>query len=254
MKTDLTIDPARVHKLSASEVFVAGVETEDELSPSVTVSVPGSHHRVQGHKRLPFVVLIEALRQAGMAYNTLERDPTSRVYILDRIAVTLMGNRPLLDHAGWRQRVMLHTEYLPGGHSRTHMTIPNVCTSTFDYRRTDPRVYARIRGNQHAVQMTSRHDPLLIHSHGPDGQPTLELGWDTNDTMIFDHPVDHVPAMVLIDAALAEYAVSVGGPPHSIDALFLGFLTMTYPVSITSDAGRVLFSQNDQVGARVNVH
>lgn len=253
MKTHLTIDPARVHKLTASEVFVTDVETGDELSPSVTVAVPASHHRIDGHNRLPFVVLVEALRQAGMAYNTLERDTTSCVYILDRIAVTLTGNRPLVGQTGWNRRIMLHAEYLSGGRSRTRMAIPNLCTSTFEYRRTNRRVYERIRGNQHVAQMASRHDPVLIHSQGPDGQPTIELGWDTDDTMIFDHPVDHVPAMVLIEAALADRAVNTESPPHSIDALFLGFLTLTDPISITSDAGLVHFSQNDQVGARVSV-
>ena len=249
MKTHRTIDPARVHKILATEVFVTDVEVGGETSPYATVFVPSSHHRMSGQSRVPLVVIVEALRQAGMAYNTHAPDAVSHVYILDRIAVTLTVDPDV----GFRQRVDLEPEYLSASHARTCLVVENVCTSVFDYRRTDPRVYARLRGEHKACEMNSRHDPLIIHSMNAEGEPVFLLGWDTDDTMIFDHPVDHVPAIALIDAALAVHELANDSPPLSVDAQFLGYLNMIDPITITVDAGSTLFNQGSHLGARIMV-
>ncbi|MFE4513130.1 ScbA/BarX family gamma-butyrolactone biosynthesis protein [Kitasatospora sp. NPDC056783] len=107
-----------------------------------------------------------------------------------------------------------------------------------------PAVYRRLRGRQVAVHrqhplpepapapLVGRHDPADVVL-SPTGEPgRWLLRTDADNRTYFDHPVDHVPGLVLIEAAQqASRALTRAAPlePYSVSTAFSRYVEFDEP-------------------------
>lgn len=249
MEVGVTVAKEHVHKRAEAEVFVDSVTVGVETPHQVSISVPARHHRVRNSTVLPLIVLIESLRQAGMAYTT-HMVSADTVFVIDRINVEC-GNLPNVNAVDemFRMRATIEEKHSEKNKLSTVITIPDLCVGVFDYRMLTKRVYERLRTTDSPMTTmpTINEDALII------GEQWL-MGWDSTDSMIFDHAVDHVPGMAVIDTALAaakEWGVT---SPHFVDAIFESYMTLVDPIVVVHEnEDRFLFLQNGVPGAHVTV-
>jgi hypothetical protein len=153
-----------------------------------------------------------------------------------------------------------------------------VATGTTSFTATSPAVYRRLRHGRvqtdspltltapaapQTVQRTSPMDVVLT----PVGQPDVwQLRVDTRHPVLFDHPVDHVPGMVLLEAARQAGCAYLDGPCQlvSVSSEFENYVELDAPCMVEvsrvsgPDAGSrqvllVTFHQNGQPLARATV-
>ncbi|NEA34978.1 ScbA/BarX family gamma-butyrolactone biosynthesis protein [Streptomyces sp. SID13031] len=123
------------------------------------------------------------------------------------------------------------------------------------YSAHPPLIYDRLRGPyasakesfSRAIPLTSPVPPTLVGRQDPRNvvlSPTARpLHWqlrvDTSHSVLFDHPHDHVPGMVLLEAA--AQAVQASQPSRvtttSFDAQFFRYVELDHPCFITADPG-----------------
>ncbi|MEU5979081.1 ScbA/BarX family gamma-butyrolactone biosynthesis protein [Streptomyces sp. NPDC047315] len=120
-----------------------------------------------------------------------------------------------------------------------------VATGSGTYTCMNPTVYRRVRGELSGTvvpltapvppQSVGRMSPMDVVL-SPIGEPdrwTLRV--DTQHPILFDHPVDHVPGMLLIEAA-RQAAISLLGPsfqlPLAIESAFVRYVELDAPCVI----------------------
>ncbi|ALV39140.1 ScbA/BarX family gamma-butyrolactone biosynthesis protein [Streptomyces sp. CdTB01] len=110
-----------------------------------------------------------------------------------------------------------------------------------------PRVYQRLRGVQSpdnipALPLTAPEPPQNVGRTSPKdvvltplGQPgRWQLRIDTRHPVLFDHPLDHVPGMLLIEAARQATTATQHHPthPHTITTHFHHYIELHTPCTI----------------------
>lgn len=102
---------------------------------------------------------------------------------------------------------------------------------TADGRHRTPALNAALP--PHSVGRTSPADVVLSPSPaGPPGH--WQLRADTRHPVLFDHPVDHVPGMVLLEAARQATAATLGRAclPLALTSEFLRYVELDTPCTI----------------------
>jgi 2-oxo-3-(phosphooxy)propyl 3-oxoalkanoate synthase len=149
-------------------------------------------------------------------------------------------------------------------------------------RGVDPEGYRRIRQGRDIYSPTRRTIPENTEVLTPDRvgrhlsidvlistdvrNQTMFCTPDPGNTALFDHPVDHIPGMVLFEAARQALRVRTGNPAAQIRALSASFPRYTEwetPCSITisrvhvddhgADMHRVRFTQNGALTAELEI-
>ncbi|WP_268534517.1 AfsA-related hotdog domain-containing protein [Cellulomonas sp. CW35] len=218
-----TFDQRYVHKLDPWAMLVTDVTgpgDDARLDPQtvwdVDVVLPlGIPHPVYAHQSAVLLAL-EGFRQAGTALAHVAGGvPLGFAFIASRVAMTwvvdptaFVGDVPArfrfltrsADHRrGTLVRHVFDAEVTIDGELVAH--------ASGDLQCVDPRVHARLRGGAPAWQdVEHRHDPAALG----DVRTTTDaleawLGWEADDRMVFDHGVDHVPAMHLARAAMTAH-------------------------------------------------
>lgn len=216
-------EPAFAHRVSAADVLVTGWERLGPMSFALGVDWSGPHcffAPAQGSAHHHMLV-VQTLRQAGLALAHAEfgvgrscrflmdeltysadrghrTDPSAPIRAVAEY--TRLGRRSLGVHITLRQR------------GRTFVASDSAFTWV------PAEVYARLRGPRltarpgimprpvapAAVGRTARDEVVLAPSGRPD---RWELIADTGHPALVDHAVDHVPGLVLLEAAQqAAYA------------------------------------------------
>ncbi|MEW2623421.1 ScbA/BarX family gamma-butyrolactone biosynthesis protein [Streptomyces sp. NPDC048106] len=130
-------------------------------------------------------------------------------------------------------------------------------TARVRFTSNPPAVYRRLRGTRadldRAVAAALEpappvHPGLVGRAHGTDvvlSPSELQGRWllrsDTGHPILFDHPVDHVPGMLLLDAARqAAHAVSAPGAaaPVRFDARFHRYVELDAPCWIAAESAQ----------------
>jgi hypothetical protein len=115
---------------------------------------------------------------------------------------------------------------LRGGHGLTSALLPR------PERDALPAEYVRATGR------AADRDVVLEPAATPGGPWPLRV--DPDHPVYFDHPVDHVPGMLLMDAARQAAALATGRPdgyPAQMSARFLRFVEFGESSEIRADAG-----------------
>ncbi|MFJ7267393.1 ScbA/BarX family gamma-butyrolactone biosynthesis protein [Streptomyces sp. NPDC099050] len=248
-----------VHRASVSEVFLTHWETNSPDSFTVKAQWPRGHALFvpSGGYQDP-LLLVESVRQAGallshaeygvpFGYQFLMSDmsysaqagalavgpvPTEVELLVDCYDIVRRGTRL----AGLRYRVTVMRDGLPLAVAEAAFT----CAS--------PSVYERLRGERGTVApapsapiapalvgRTCSRDVVLSA-----GDSAWQLRFDTTHPIFFDHPVDHVPGMVLIEAA-RQAAHAGAGLPHALPvhltSAFERYVEFDAPCWIEAEAG-----------------
>jgi hypothetical protein len=256
-----------VRKASTHETLVTAWSRLSQSAQQVTVRWPREHGFYTQDGRYSPLLLAESLRQAlALLTHQAHEIPLGhrlgweqlRLHI-DPAALDAHGTRApqpvtlVVTHPGVRRRRMgsvhlsSHVQALRAGVRIAHAHV--------EYTTHPPRLYDRLRGPYadaaHAFARAlppappvAAHQVGRLDDHHVVLSPTPSpLAWylraDTAHTVLFDHPHDHVPGMVLLEAALqAAQAAS----PHPVDATafdtrFLRYVELDRPCLVTAQPG-----------------
>jgi hypothetical protein len=246
-KLTTTVPREYVHRAAVSEVFLTGWNADVTAGSgtdafTVTAQWPRSHAlfaREGGHQDP--MLLIESVRQVGSLLAHAEFGvPFGHHFLMSDISID--ADPRLLVAGATPTEVELHTVCRDivrrGGRlggMRYDVTVLRdgmpLATAGAAFRCMSPEVFGRLRGDRPttvprtappaidpaAVGHTSaRH--VVLAEPTPGAGHRWELRVDTAHPTYFDHPVDHVPGMVLLEAARQAAHASTGLP----DALLLG--------------------------------
>ncbi|MEU9168959.1 ScbA/BarX family gamma-butyrolactone biosynthesis protein [Streptomyces sp. NPDC048420] len=257
-----TVPREYVHRAAVSEVFLTGWQSVDPaLSESsdefvVRAQWPRSHSLFAREDEYQDpLLLVESVRQIGSLLAHAEFDvPFGHQFLMQNICTAIEPE--LLRSGNVPTEIELRTEcrnIVRRAGSLTAMEYAVLVlrdgkalgTAQASFRCMSPGVFRRLRGacpTSSDLPMPTALDPARVGHTSPRhvvlGEPApgspanrWELRVDTAHPTYFDHPVDHVPGMVLLEAARQAAHAAVGLP----DALVLG-LNSTFSAYAEFDA------------------
>jgi hypothetical protein len=274
MTTWQAVDRRQVHKAAHAEVLVTDVELLAPDTYAVASQWPRLHACFQPRQDTsPSPLLfIETLRQAGIYITHRYLGvPLGYHFVFKSISASCLSTPP----------------HPVRGHNRTVVLVIRVCasrggtrfsgarleieawsgaqhfaTAIATYNCLSPAAYSRVRtppaGARPPAERTtnpSYPDGHLDHQLRSDTHRSM-LAVDVEDPTFFDHPVDHLPGMLLIDAALR--AAGVNDPRRwdrllGLDLSFQRFAELNTPTAVTARGARphveVEISQDGTVAA-----
>lgn len=251
------VDASLVHKYEAEEVFLTGSRTTGADSFTVMAHWPDQHcfYAPVGRHSDPLLA-VEAIRQAipflcHTAYGVPlgHRQTWSRLTysfdekVLAAYAATsldlLISCRDIVHRAGRLSSMSMHVALMRDGSA--------LGTAEARFTNHPPAIYQRLRKRYADLEEAlSRALPVppplppeqVARQHAKDVllSPTERSGVyrlrvDTKHPILFDHPVDHAPGMVLLEAArqAAHTAVARGHVADAMDVTFSQYAELDAP-------------------------
>ncbi len=110
-----------------------------------------------------------------------------------------------------------------------------IAAGSAEARITDPQTYARTRGRWNQLNESAagprRLQPTVLggreHDHDvvrrSAHSDTLELRQDVQDSVYFDHPLDHVPGMLLLEAVRQSLRLNSGDALLDLESCSISF-------------------------------
>lgn len=258
------IDPSALARKSVeAEAFVTSWRSLSENCQAVTARWPRRHEfYVEGDRYSPLLAT-ETLRQAlAMLTHTAHDIPLTHRLGWEHIRTTvspealLVGAEPadvelVIRHTDVRRR-RLGSAHIVSQVEATQAGVP-IGTATLRYSTHPPAVYDRLRGRYadskdafaRAIPLTApvaswrvgRGSERNVVLSPADRPHSWQLRVDTSHRVLFDHPHDHVPGMVLLEAA-CQAAIAEVAPapvtPVALDTMFERYVEFDRPCFITS--------------------
>ncbi|WP_324788387.1 ScbA/BarX family gamma-butyrolactone biosynthesis protein [Streptomyces sp. H51] len=236
-----TVPREYVHRTAVSEVLLTGWEhapvgPDEHHGFLVRAQWPRCHALfAPGRGYQDPMLLIESVRQAGSLLAHAEFDvPFGHQFLMSDISVDLEPEllaadpvptdiqmhtacRDVVRRGGLLREMRYDTTVLRENGARA--------TATAAFRCMSPDVYQRLRGRRPTT--TDRTPPpavdpatvghnstqhVVLGPRSPEHPHTWELRVDTTHPTYFDHPVDHIPGMLLLEAARQAAHASAGLP------------------------------------------
>ncbi|MFD9721167.1 ScbA/BarX family gamma-butyrolactone biosynthesis protein [Streptomyces sp. NPDC059076] len=222
-----TVPKELVHRAAVAEVLLTGWGRTDGGRFTASAQWPRGHSfftPISGSHYDPLMIM-ETIRQVGSLIAHTEFDvPLGHQFLLRDLQVSVSpehlrveGVPAALDieitYTDVKRRRYGHA----GAHYETVVSRDGqvVATGAATYTCTTPEVYQRVRGDRvlrgdwPQLQLTAPVSPQSVGRVSPIDVVLSPVGeahrWqlrvDTRHPILFDHPVDHVPGMVLIEAA-----------------------------------------------------
>ena len=262
-----TVPRQLVHRASVAETFLTGAVATGADAFDVFAEWPRTHQLLVSPDRSAYQPLLvaETVRQAGtLLAHTAYDVPLGHHFVLRELGITV---RPELLTVGSSPaeplvRVTVTDVTLRGGRpagfryeADVLLGSTSVATARVAASWTSEAVYRRLRGGRSAatvpvlppppglppaaVGRASAADVVLAPAAAPG---RWQLCVDTGHAVFFDHPLDHVPGMLLLEAAFQALAAdppSHGRSPVSFSCVFHRYAELDLPVSLerTETAG-----------------
>lgn len=236
---DVGMDRRLVHRRAIGEVFVTSVVPRRHRRWRCGVQLSRSHIRMPAPGGdLPISLMLEASRQAGIAiaHVGFEVD-LDKLFLLDRVEMSWVGGAPAVPCAepfeaeldvivsGVRLRAGRVYELRFKGSWLVEGVVVAVAAASM--RCISPDVYRALRRHAPPIESAIEHGPEMIRR---DDTGRLVVGWDPFDPMLFDHELDHVPGMALVDSMLA-----VSPESTSIGIVFHQLAELNAPIHLEID-------------------
>lgn len=259
---DQTIPRHLVHRAAVSEVFLTDLRVTDETTFQVGAQWPRDHsfYRLQSPDRHDPMLLAETIRQAvlliahqvfevpldwkfvslektcGVTPEGLETDGRPANILLSMTCHDIKRNKRGVN--GMRVEIGCYRDGVRiGGGELRWSVVP-------------PAIYSRLRGgrDKEIVSAGEPGTPVAGHLIGRErsrdvvlspmlGANTWKLRVDQGHAVLFDHPVDHVPGMVLMEAARQAALLTVGEPdalPVRCSFTFDKYVELDAPTIVTA--------------------
>ncbi|MFF1548873.1 ScbA/BarX family gamma-butyrolactone biosynthesis protein [Streptomyces sp. NPDC058291] len=256
-----TVPRELVHRAAVAEVMLTGWQRLSDTHFAMTAQWPRGHSFFTTADRTHHDPLIaaETIRQIGALLAHAEFGvPIGHQFLLEELALTVhpeeirVGGAPAaldLD--------VTCTEVRKRGTRLTGMTYETkvlregrlAASGRISFSTIAPAVYRRLRPQRvfdpghRALALTAPVAPSTVGRLSPTDvvlSPTGEpdrwhLRMDTRHPVLFDHQVDHVPGMVLLEAARQAATAVLGRPsilPLGLDCEFLKYAELDLPCLI----------------------
>ncbi|GAA0312547.1 ScbA/BarX family gamma-butyrolactone biosynthesis protein [Streptomyces turgidiscabies] len=272
-----------VHRASIAETFPTGWTRTETDRFSVSAQWPRVHCLHVSPDRTAYdpLLVVETVRQAGTLLNHTEyKVPLDHQFVLQEFRITTFAEHlgvgpapaePVVDitfsdvrHRGKRLvSARYEADVRLDGERVAHADVAFTCTSG--------AVFSRLRGGRTAATVTplplppglaaadvgrdSAADVVLAPPQQDDGNWQLRV--DTGHAVFFDHPLDHIPGMLLLEAArqaaLARTGLGSRRIPVSFDTTFHQFAELDLPTWIdsTDEGGGALKVVGTQEGRTI---
>jgi hypothetical protein len=277
LDTARTLDRALVHRWSVAEVFVTDLRCGGDPVETVEAVAQWPRHHAYfdtGDGLHCLLLGAETFRQTAIAaLHTAGVAAQTDHFVMKHMQVRWSGEPPAVGDRPLDLRVtMAMTPTGRAGRYDLRVSLASaereVLTGTGVVIVLRPEVFDALR--QGRVEPRSRVDPPSAVGPAEVGRtrprdvvlagdgPPWQLRVDTSHPTLFDHPSDHLPGMLLFEAARqAAVLVSGGGQVVSIGAEFGAYLEIdaTTTVEVGTDDGALVATvrQGDLVGARFRV-
>lgn len=263
---DQTIPRHLVHRAAVSEVFLTDLRVTSDTTFQVGAQWPRDHsfYRLPSPERHDPMLLAETIRQAVllMAHQVFEVPLDWKFVSLEKTCgVTSEG----LKTDGRPANILLSMTCHDIKRTKRGVTGMRVEIGCYrdgvrigggELRWTcvPPAVYSRLRGGRdkevpaaiapgapvpgHLIGRERSRDVVLSPMPGDN---TWRLRVDQTHAVLFDHPVDHVPGMVLMEAARQAALLAVGHPealPLWCSFTFDRYVELDAPTIVTAHAMR----------------
>ncbi|MFJ9409575.1 ScbA/BarX family gamma-butyrolactone biosynthesis protein [Streptomyces sp. NPDC101393] len=256
-----TVPREYVHRTAVSEVLLTGWWRGRRDSWVVSAQWPRAHSFYGPvHGLHDPVLLIETMRQAGILLSHVANGvPLDHPIIWQKVRYDLS---PQALRAGPAPaEVLLHiTEHDVVRRGKRLVSVrqefriicdgAELATSMLDFSCHSPAVYRRLRGEYSDLALAnSRRLPLpeavapqlVAREHerdvvlSPTDRPDRwQLRVDTSHPVLFDHPVDHAPGMLMVEAARQAAQATTPGftLPVSVECSFERYAEMDAPIHV----------------------
>lgn len=281
--TESTATKRLVRKSFQDEALVTDWRPVSEMSQVVTARWPHQHSFYTEGDRYSPLLVTETLRQALALLTHAAHDiPLDHRLgwgqIRSAIDVEALGTNADADPAEV-ELLIVHTQVkrrrlgsvqLASQVEASRAGRP-LGTASLEYTTHPPAIYDRLRGNYadsasafaQAIPLT----PPVPASHvgrsdahnvvlSPTSKPNAwQLRVDTSHSVLFDHPHDHIPGMVLLEAA-AQAAQASAMPravvPAAFDTAFFRYVEFDQPCLITTEP--LTQDSEGHMSIKVNAH
>ncbi|MGW0826073.1 ScbA/BarX family gamma-butyrolactone biosynthesis protein [Streptomyces sp. NPDC002845] len=258
-----TVPRELVHRAALAEVFVTGWTRLGAEDFRVTAQWPRSHvlFAPLSRGRHDPLIVAESIRQAGMVIAHAEyRIPVGYHFVLTQMGHTVLPEG--LEVGSVPQELTLDlscSDISRRGQRvsgfRVDATIWSaegaVATGYAAFVSMAPAVYERLRGARLAAtppsdglappispQLVGRNHPMEVVLAPTESEERWEVRTDARHPILFDHPVDHIPGMVLLEAAqqaAAARAYPLSFEAVSMESVFHRYAEFDTPCVITAD-------------------
>ncbi|MER6210849.1 ScbA/BarX family gamma-butyrolactone biosynthesis protein [Streptomyces sp. NPDC001642] len=248
-----TVPKEFVHRASVAEVLLTDWQRTGEDRFTVSAQWPRGHSfftPIAGYHDP--LIAAETIRQSGLLLAHTEYGvPLDHSFVMHDLSIALdpahlrVGAAPAaltidvtcsdITRRRGRAASLRYTSTLRrDGHVLARADASCTCTP--------PAVYQRLRGNRthttplaltaptapQTVGRTSPTDVVLTPTPHPH---TWQLRTDTRHPVLFDHPVDHIPGMVLLEAARQATTAHLGHPtlPLTLTTTFTNYAELDTP-------------------------
>lgn len=277
-----TVPRDDVHRTAGSEVFLTNWRRGAADNWVVSAQWPRAHSfyaAVDGlHDPL---LLIETMRQAGILLSHVAHHvPLDHPIIWQRIRYDLSpAALRTSEEPAQVELHITHHEVVRRGRRLTSARQEfrilcdglDLATAVVDYSCHGPAVYRRLRGRYRDPRLADAHRlplPEAVPPHlvarvrdrdvvlSPTGHPDRwQLRVDTSHPVLFDHPVDHAPGMLMIEAARQAAQAATPGVtlPVSMDCTFARYAELDAPCWVRARTPRRTTAPSDDGRREVEV-
>ncbi|GJF28110.1 adhesin [Kitasatospora sp. NE20-6] len=230
-----TVPRQFVHRAAVAEVLLTGWQRRDEHRFTVSAQWPRAHTfftplRDSLHDPL---LVAETIRQTGALLAHAEYGvPLDRHFLLWQLDYTAHEEHLAVGPAPAELTLDVTTEVqhragrLAAMHYRVQVRRGDavLATGSAQYTCTTPGVYDRLRGDRRGAvpsetppapvpaRYVGRTDPRDVVLAPTDRSGVWQLRYDPHHPVLFDHPCDHVPGMVLLEASRQAARAALGSP------------------------------------------
>ncbi|PBC76722.1 A-factor biosynthesis hotdog protein [Streptomyces sp. TLI_235] len=260
-----TVDRALVHRAVVSEVLLTDCRPVGELDFVLGAQWPRGHgfYLPVGDRWYDPVLMAETVRQAGLVIaHTAFGVPLDRHFLMwdvafeaDPAALAFTGTPANLSLMATCEDVRRRGTGLAGMRIRVHVLRDGraLGTATGALSCTTPGAYRRLRGERLAAALEKPLPPLPVPPPlvgrdraadvvlAPTGAPHVwEVRSERGHPVLFDHEVDHLPGMVLVEAMRQAVCLATGWPAPLVTALsasFLRYVEFGEPCLVRAEVG-----------------
>ncbi|MFD0530714.1 ScbA/BarX family gamma-butyrolactone biosynthesis protein [Kitasatospora arboriphila] len=260
-----TVDRALVHRAAVSEVLLTDCRPVGDLDFVLGAQWPRGHgfHLPVADRWYDPVLMAETVRQAGLVVaHTAFGVPLDRHFLMwdvafeaDPAALAFTGAPANLSLMATCEDVRRRGTGLAGMRIRMHVLRDGraLGTATGALSCTTPGAYRRLRGDRLAAAFERPLPPLPVPPPlvgrdraadvvlAPTAQPQVwQVRSERSHPVLFDHEVDHVPGMVLVEAMRQAACLATGQPAPLVTALsasFRRYVEFDGPCLVRAEAG-----------------
>ncbi|MFD9813373.1 ScbA/BarX family gamma-butyrolactone biosynthesis protein [Streptomyces sp. NPDC059080] len=251
-----------LHLSFDDSVFLTGCERRGAMEFALTARWPGFIRAAEsGGVRHEPLVVAQTIRQAGLLIAHAEFEtPLNHAMLLRTFGFRLDAS--FQPPEGVPVEVVLHASgaeqdrrgaRLTGLRLQMELTTPEgmrIGSGATDFEWIAPAVYRRLRGNHVeavrdqpplpapvAPERVGRHDPAEVALSPTERARRWQLRCDFSNRLLYDHPVDHAPGLVLIEAAhqAARLTAPASFVPRTVRTAFDQYVEFDAPCWIEAE-------------------